>query len=227
MLQIKLISLYYYVCRVYSTDLRWQVQRFSNNNLAGQITDEELLTIYLFGVSCQEKYQLKSMYTYIQTHWLDWFPRLPSYQTFVHRLNRLCDALPLLVEQLSEQLLSQTQADVKRLLVDSLPIITCSAKRAGKVAPTLRAKGYCASKDLYYIGCKLHLIGAVRQHTLPIPQQAGLTPAHIHDLTALRPVLNQFYHTTILADKAYVDQPLNEHLQQKQNTCVLTPLKAR
>lgn len=225
MLQIKLISLYYYICQLYSTELRWQVQRFSNNNLAGQITDEELLTIYLFGVSCQEKYQLKSMYTYIQTHWLDWFPQLPSYQTFVSRLNRLSDSLPLLVERLSAQLLRETKANDKQLLVDSLPIITCSAKRVGKVAPRLTAKGYCASKDLYYIGCKLHLIGATRPQTRPIPQQAGLTPASIHDLTALRPVLPQFYDTTILADKAYSDQPLNKPLQQEQNTYILTPVK--
>lgn len=197
MLQIKLISLYYYVCQLYSTELRWQVQRFSPNNLAGHITDEELLTIYLFGVSCQEKYQLKSMYTYIHTHWLDWFPQLPSYQTFVHRLNRLADCLPWLVEALSGQLISATKANEKRLIVDSLPIITCSAKRAGKVAPTLTVRGYCASKDFYYIGCKLHVIGATRPQMLPIPQQVGLTPAPVHDLTALRAVLKQFHQTTL------------------------------
>jgi len=225
MLQIKLIYLYYYVCQLYSTQLRWQVQRFSPNNLKGQITDEELLTIYLFCVAYQEKYQLKSMYTYIQDHWRTWFPTLPSYQTFVQRLNRLGACLPLLVERLSAQLLRERPATVQQLVVDSLPIITCSAKRAGKVAPQLTAKGYGASKDLYYIGCKLHFIGAYRNHRLPIPQQVGLTPAQVHDLAALRPVLNQFQQTTIIADKAYADQEFQRRLQQEQRTAIITPIK--
>lgn len=55
MLEIKLIRLYYYVCHCYSTQLRWQVQRFSRNSLTGQITDEELLTIYLFAVAYEQK----------------------------------------------------------------------------------------------------------------------------------------------------------------------------
>jgi len=77
------------------------------------------------------------------------------------------------------------------LLVDSLPIITCSAKRAGKVAPELTAKGFCNSKNLFNMGCKLHLLGARREQALPIPQHVGLTPANVHDLTALRPLLPQ------------------------------------
>lgn len=224
MLEIKLIQLYYYVCQSYRTQLRWQVQRFSSNSFTGQISDEELLTIYLFCVAYQEKYQLKSMHRYIQQHWLDWFPTLCSYQTFVNRLNRLADCLPLLVELLQEQLLEETATNHKVLLVDSLPIITCSAKRTGKVAPTLTAKGYCNSKDLYYIGCKLHLVGARRQQALPIPQQVGLTPASVHDLTALRPILPQLQQRFILADKAYSHAPLNQQLQE-QDTTIITPLK--
>lgn len=224
MLQIKLIELYYYVCQCYTTQLRWQVQRFSANCFTGQITDEELLTIYLFCVAYQEKYQLKSIHRYIQEHWLDWFPTLCRYQTFVDRLNRLSDCLPLLVELLEQQLLQETGADSQMLLVDSLPIITCSVKRAGKVAPTLTSKGYCSSKDLYYIGCKLHLLGARRKQALPIPAQVGCSPASVHDLTALRPILPQLHQRFILADKAYADGPLNQQLQ-KQGTGIITPIK--
>ena len=124
--------------------------------------------MYLFAVGYQQKYQLKSIYTYMQDHWQNWFPHLPTYQTFDSRLNRLADCLPLLVELLSEQLLPPPEPLDKQVLVDSLPIITCSAKRAGKIASQLTAKGYCASKDLYYIGCKLHLIAAQLPHSLPL-----------------------------------------------------------
>jgi len=67
------------------------------------------------------------MHRYIQEHWPDWFPTLCSYQTFVDRLNRLSDCLPLLVGLLEEHLLKETGADRQVLLADSLPIITCSA----------------------------------------------------------------------------------------------------
>ena len=164
------------------------------------------------------------MHRYIQEHWLDWFPTLGSYQTFVNRLNRLSDCLPLLVELLQEHLLKETGADSQVLLVDSLPIITCSAKRAGKVAPELTAKGYCNSKHLYYIGCKLHLLGARREQALPIPQHIDITPANVHDLTALRPLLPALHQRWILADKAYADAALNQQLQE-QGTTIITPVK--
>ena len=42
MLDLQLISLYYRICHYYSTQLGWQVQRFSPNSLGGSITDEEI-----------------------------------------------------------------------------------------------------------------------------------------------------------------------------------------
>lgn len=46
--ELKLIQLYYYICEEYNQFLRWNVQRFIKNMLEGQISDEEILTIYLF-----------------------------------------------------------------------------------------------------------------------------------------------------------------------------------
>jgi len=77
------MALYCYVCDSYNSTLRWHVQRFWSNCLKGQITDPELITIYLYCVGFQEKTKLKSMHTYIEQHWLSYFPKLPAYQTFV------------------------------------------------------------------------------------------------------------------------------------------------
>jgi hypothetical protein len=39
-----------------------------------------------------------------------------------------------------------------------MPIILCSAKRQGKVAPELSEKSYCPSKRLYYYGAMVRAL---------------------------------------------------------------------
>lgn len=97
---LKLIALYDYVYKCYTTTLQWQVQRFSANGHQGQITDAELLTIYLFCTAFEEKTKLKSMHKHIQKYWLSWFPTLPAYQTFNSRINRIRDVFPTLISQI-------------------------------------------------------------------------------------------------------------------------------
>ena len=89
-MQLTLISLYYYVCEWYNSTLRWQVQRFSNNSYQGHITDEEIITIYLFCVSFQEKIKLKSMHKYILNHWQSWFPVLYTTKNSLFNNLSLC-----------------------------------------------------------------------------------------------------------------------------------------
>jgi hypothetical protein len=159
--ELLLIKLYYYVCEEYNGYLRWNVQRFSSNQHEGQISDEEIITIYLFCVAYEEKYKVKrnaaqSMHKHIVKYWKSWFPTLPSYQTFNDRLNRVATVFPLLVERIIESH-GQFPKEMDILIGDSLPIMTCSHKRAGKVAPELTSKGFCAVKKLHYFGSKLHL----------------------------------------------------------------------
>ena len=58
--ELKLIRLYHYICEEYNQFLRWNVERFSKNNLKGQISDQKILTIYLFCLLYEEKYKIKS-----------------------------------------------------------------------------------------------------------------------------------------------------------------------
>jgi hypothetical protein len=59
-------------------------------------SDEELITLYLFGVI--DKYrEIKQTYEYANRHLRDWFSKLPSYVTFVQRLNKVAEVFaPLL-----------------------------------------------------------------------------------------------------------------------------------
>jgi hypothetical protein len=220
---IKLIQVYYHVCDKYNELLRWEVQRFSQNNLKGEITDEEIITIYLFCVAYEEKYKIKSMYNHIKKYWLTWFPQLPSYQTFTARLNRLSEAFHLLVEELMKSLTLPCDS-LPIVLGDSMPVITCSHKRAGKVAPQLTDKGYCATKGIHYYGIKIHALALRQPGKLPQPQYLGITPASVHDLTALRPVLEKTKACASILDKAYCDAAL-EKLMAQNNNQLITPMK--
>lgn len=222
---LKLIALYDYVCKCYTTTLQWQVQRFSPNGCRGQITDPELLTIYLFCTAFEEKTKLKSMHGHIQKYWLSWFPKLPAYQTFSDRINRIHEVFPTLIGQL----LTDIGIDPDLMLSqvgDSMPVITCSHKRAGKVAPALTSKGYCATKKLHYFGVKVHVLGFRRPGSLPLPDSIGLSPASVHDLTAMRPILSACQGQDLFLDKAYCDRGLTQQLANQQ-TILYTPVKKK
>ena len=94
----KLIALYLLICRLYDTQPVLKQQRLSNNHRP-LFTDEELLTIYLFG-HMQGLTTQRRIYDYMRHHWRAWFPALPAYQSVNYRLNGLAPAFELLIEQL-------------------------------------------------------------------------------------------------------------------------------
>ncbi len=109
---------------------------------------------------------------------------------------------------------------------DSMPIITCSHKRAGKVAPNLTSKGYCATKKLHYYGSKRHVLGDRRPGTLPLPNSIGLSGASVHDLNVMRPILEACESQTLFLDKAYCDKGLAQKLVAQQGS-LYTPVKKK
>ncbi len=209
--EMKLIALYCYLCECHDNTLRWQVQRFSNNSEPG-FTDVEVLTIYLFAIMEEDKRQVSQVHRFAVKYLRGWFPSLPTYGVYVHRPDRLADCPHRTVRE-------------GVLLMDSMPIMTCSHKRAGRVAPELTGKGLCASKNLFYYGCKLHSVNDSPPGQLPLPVYVELTAASEHDLTAMRPVIGLLNNQTLMADKIYCDKPFNAHLQQTRNCRILTPVK--
>lgn len=172
----------------------------------------------------EEKFKIKSIHRYAKKYLLSWFPTLPSYVAFTNRLNRLSEVFPALVSHLLEDA-DQHGIDFNISLIDSMPIITCSGKRAGKVATQLTSKGYCSTKKLHYYGAKLHGIAFRRTGKLPMPEVFALSPASEHDLNAVREILPQLKNRCIYADKAYANKELNESLQKNARTSIITPVK--
>ncbi len=172
----KLIGLYLLICRLYDTQPVLKQQRLSNNHQP-LFSDEELLTMYLFG-HLQGITTQRRIYDYMQNHWREWFPALPAYQTVNCRLNELAPAFELLIEQLLVGGAGHIRATDDRL-IDSVPVMLARGTRAnrGRVAPGLADTGFCATKQQHYRGVKLHVIAARRIQQLPLPEKIHLSRA--------------------------------------------------
>lgn len=174
-----------YICDVYKSTLRFYCQRFSNNSNA-EFTDEEVLTIYLFCGYCQRYFGINEIHTFAKEYLSSWFPKLPAYQTFCVRLNMLSEVFKVLVYTMIQSF-KPKDCDSLISIVDSMPIVTCKGKnREGKVATEITSKGYCSTKNMYYYGMKLHMVGQRREGTIPFPEIIALTPASDNGLTVFK-----------------------------------------
>lgn len=112
--------------------------------------------------------------------------------------------------------------------MDSMPIMTCCGRnRQGKVAREIADKGYYSTKNQYYHGLKLHLVGYRRKVHLPFPSQIALSTASENDLTVFnRECVPAIAGKTILADKIYRDNPFWDNEREVKSNELLTPVKA-
>lgn len=224
---LQLIELYSRVCKVYETKLIWHCVRHTKNARQPNFTDQELLSCYLFATGWGKARDIVSAYRYIKQHYLDWFPELPSYQAFNARLNRLAACLPHLLEYCFAQWQRQADSQFTHMLLgDSFPIITCGRKRRPKVATQWCDKGYCAMKNLYYYGVKVHLTAWEQCATLPIPAFISITAASTHDLSAQRHVLRCIEDKVFVADRAYDSKDVRQSFE-KAGGRIYTPKQTR
>ena len=224
--QYTLVRIYLFVCRHYRGRLAATVQRQSNNS-EPDFTDEEVLTIYLFGLA-KKRETISEIHEYAEDHFSEWFPDLPSYQSYNRRLNRLNAVFSPLVEKALEEIDGEGFRKNMLRIVDSMPIMLAKGSRASQA--TVASKrivdvGYCSSKDTFYHGVKLHVVAERRSDQLPLLRRAGLTSGSENDLRALRRVLPEIENAVLCGDKAYCDGPLKEQLAETQNLDLLTPVK--
>ena len=204
--------------------LNLSCERFSNNNKP-EFTDQEIMTVYLYTMHHEGHMKAKHIHRFASEYLKSWFPKLGSYQAFNNRLNKLGGAFTRLVEILLVDFQPE-DCCLDQSLLDSMPIITCSGKRSGKVATEITDKGFCSTKGIYYYGLKLHLLGFRRIGKLPHPEQILFTPASVNDVTVFKEAWSGIENRTFWGDKIYFINELNEHMLKHQNLEMLTPVKA-
>ena len=220
----KLVEIFFYVSDAYEKELKFSCERFSNNSCP-EFTDQEIMTVYLFCQNQEQRTKIKQIYCFADEYLRSWFPKLPSYKAFNNRINRLSEAFRLLTDSLLRNY-QPSDCSAQESLLDSLPVITCSGKRTGKVAPELTDKGYCSTKSLYYHGLKLHTLAFRRDKQLPFPEQLLITAASENDLNVFRNAWSNIENRTFFGDKIYHDHDFFERVFVTHNAVMLTPVKS-
>jgi hypothetical protein len=218
-----LIHIYLFVCQVYDTSSTTCYQRLSNNREPA-FTDQELITIWFFAhfEGCFEK---KRMHQLILKYWREWFPHLPSYQTFVWRLNQLEPSFQTFGAVLSNALAAQQLPEVDHL-VDSLPVMLAQHGHSyrARVGREVADIGYCAAKKTRFHGVRLHCIAQRRAGSLPLPAQVWLCAASHHDSKAFIEQQPEIAATELFGDLAYPTPEIISHLKEQQ-TRLIAPQK--
>jgi len=221
---IKLIQIYFYICKRYEEDLKYCCERFSNNDKP-VLTDEEIMTIYLFGIHEEQRFKVKQIYQFANDYLRSWFPNLGSYEAFNNRLNRLSEAFKQLINPLLIEF-RHRDCCLDQSLLDSMPIITCSGRRSPRVANEIIDKGVCSSKGMYYHGLKLHALAFRCIDKLPFPEQLIITPASVNDLTVFKEAWGSITNRCFFGDKIYSNKEFFADLENEKNSVMLTPVKA-
>lgn len=218
-----LIALYCFVCRQYRTTLFPHVQRVSPN-ATPRFSDEEVLTVYLYGL-LRHHSTVKAIHAEAVSYLRDFFPRLPSYAGFVHRLNAMDALMPPLVRALQEALPLPSPSTTH--LLDSMPIFLAQGVRCkrARVAAEVADVGYCASKKTYFYGVKLHALARHLPHTLPRLEQAWIAPASANDLSVAKEYAAQLPAGELYADKVYQDRTWKAELEALRHLVLHTPVR--
>ena len=98
--------------------------------------------------------------------------------------------------------------------VDSMLIIIAQNNRRFKACVSselVDKSGYCAAKNLYDYGVKLHVLASYQIGSMPIPERIGLTHAGVNDSKAYEllchdPKVKQYIN---FGDRAY---PESQHI---------------
>lgn len=222
--EAKLIFIYLTVCEFFLQDPTRKKLRKSPNT-ALNFTDEEVITIYIFGILHGFRTN-KQIHQFIYVYWKSWFPALPKYSTFNHRLNVVMNEFISFSDRFIERFKAHVKDGENIVLIDSMPIILAKGSRAhnAKVAQETASFGYCSSKKLYYWGVKFHLFVDYVSGTLPNPRLLNITGAKEHDLPAVKDIFDEFENCKIIGDKAYLDNERKQNLAQK-NIQLHTPCK--
>ncbi|MBI3232486.1 MAG: IS982 family transposase [Bacteroidetes bacterium] len=223
--QDQLINIYLIVCQEYENHLWKYCERFTNNS-SPKFTDQEVITIYIFGIM-EHLRTVKDIHRFAINHLRTWFPNLTEYEAFNARLSFLCSVLEHMIPILEKKLSHESVIDNARL-TDSMPIILAKNTRASnaRVAREICTKGYCSSKNLYYYGLKLHAIVLKRHEQMPRIEYVSFTPASEHDVIEFRSRVAEYSHSDFYGDKAYVYHGL-EDVVSSNGIQIYTPIQRK
>ena len=110
-------------------------------------------------------------------------------------------------------------------IVDSFPLPICRFARARRLRickesfETAPAFGYCPSQRSTFFGYKVHAVCTMQG----VFKHFQISQGNIADIHYLQEVKDQFVNCILLADKAYLSNPLQINLFENHNLTLITP----
>ncbi len=65
------MKIYYYVCEKFEENLQFRCQRFNNNSVP-KLTNQEIITIYLFMMHHQSIFKMNKIHRFAREYLLEW-----------------------------------------------------------------------------------------------------------------------------------------------------------
>lgn len=182
-----------------------------------ECSDSELITMAIVG-ECREW----NKETTLLANWQlfpDLFPVVPSRTRF----NRRRRALGSVINLLRRLLLSQLDLGFDQLgVMDSLPVPVLNFHLVPRSRNDWQAYGaafgHISSKKQTIFGYKLHLLITANG----LITDFVLTGANTDDRQVALQMLSEYSNLTVLADKAYISEPIAHFLEQNQQLKLLT-----
>jgi len=179
-----------------------------------QLADSEVLTMEIVGEILGFDTD-KNIFGFFRSFYNHYFPKLTSRVSFVRQAANLWVVKKSLFEHIA------TRFKDVIAVIDSLPIPACRFARArfSKLFRGIAAYGKELGNQTFY-GFRLH----VKINSLGMIQAFELAPANVHDIRML-PELTEGDSGILLADRAYLSQPLKTQLLTKQGLELSVPTK--
>ncbi len=143
------------------------------------------------------------------------------------RYNRRRKQLNHLTEKLREVLVTQMIDGENVFLIDSMPIEICKFARGKRLRicredyDTAPSFGGCASQLKTYFGYKLHTVTSLKG----VVTHFAITKAQVADIHFLQHIKPHYRGCTLLGDRAYLSNPLQQELFEKYRLLLHTPLR--
>ena len=179
-----------------------------------QLADSEVLTMEIVGEMLGFDTD-KDIFGFFWDFYYDYFPALTNRVSFIRHAANLWLVKKRLFEYISEKFKDMVN------VIDSFPIPVCRFARArfSKLFRGVAAYGKELGNQTFY-GFRLH----VKINSLSMIQTFEMAPANIHDLRMLDE-LTKGDSGIMLADRAYLSQPIKEQLFVKQGLELSIPTK--
>jgi hypothetical protein len=179
-----------------------------------QLADSEVLTMEIVGEILGFDTD-KNIFGFFKHFYAHYFPRLTCRVTFARQAANLWVAKQLLFQYLARKFKDVVQ------VIDSFPMPVCRFARArsSRLFRGVAAYGKEMGNQTFY-GFRLH----AKINSLGMIQDFELAPANVHDIKIL-PEMIRNDNGMLLADRAYLSEPLKQQLIEQQRLELSIPTK--